>query len=272
MKEALKSKKGITLIALVITIIVLIILAGISISLLMGEDGIITKAKQGALNYQNAAIEEQAMLNNLYGDFASEIASATGDLSTLTHIDNTNAATSDKILKDYKAYVNGELLTGTMNNYSSNPEKITLTAEQNGETTIDIADGYHTDIKVDASAVYEAGVAAGNTGSQLKQSSICYNYGILQVWDENMNLITENGNIYSSNLETEYISYRYNTSTYYYSFYALKPGNYYITTESYGNAAMTNHNVYKFILTDEDVYPYLIVNTEQQIISVNVFE
>ena len=70
----MKTIKGITLIALVITIIILIILAGISISLLTGEDGIITKAKQGALNYQNAAVEEQVMLNNLYGDFASEIA------------------------------------------------------------------------------------------------------------------------------------------------------------------------------------------------------
>ena len=72
----MKNTKGITLIALVITIIILIILAGISISMLMGENGLITKAKQGALNYQNAAIEEQAMLNNLYGDFASELAQA----------------------------------------------------------------------------------------------------------------------------------------------------------------------------------------------------
>ena len=84
----MKNQKGITLIALVITIIILMILAGISISLLMGEDGLITKAKQGALNYQNAALEEQEMLNNFYGDFATGIASATGDSSTSTHVDN----------------------------------------------------------------------------------------------------------------------------------------------------------------------------------------
>ena len=42
----LRNTKGITLIALVITIIVLIILAGISINLILGENGIITKAKQ----------------------------------------------------------------------------------------------------------------------------------------------------------------------------------------------------------------------------------
>ena len=41
-----KSKKngGITLIALVVTIIVLIILAGVSISMLTGQNGILTRA------------------------------------------------------------------------------------------------------------------------------------------------------------------------------------------------------------------------------------
>ena len=38
----MRGKRGITLIALVITIIVLIILAGVSIQLLLGENGIIT--------------------------------------------------------------------------------------------------------------------------------------------------------------------------------------------------------------------------------------
>ena len=38
MKEKLKRKKGITLIALVITIIVLLILAGVSIAMLTGEN------------------------------------------------------------------------------------------------------------------------------------------------------------------------------------------------------------------------------------------
>lgn len=44
----MKSKKGITLIALVITIIVLLILAGVSISMISGDDGIATKASQAA--------------------------------------------------------------------------------------------------------------------------------------------------------------------------------------------------------------------------------
>ena len=40
----LKNQKGITLIALVITIIVLLILAGVSIAMLTGNNGILTQA------------------------------------------------------------------------------------------------------------------------------------------------------------------------------------------------------------------------------------
>ena len=40
----LKKQKGITLIALVVTIVVLLILAGVTISLLLDENGIISKS------------------------------------------------------------------------------------------------------------------------------------------------------------------------------------------------------------------------------------
>ena len=61
----MKKNSGITLIALVITIIILIILAGISISATLGANGIITRATQGKENYEIAANEEQQMLANL---------------------------------------------------------------------------------------------------------------------------------------------------------------------------------------------------------------
>ena len=62
----LKGQKGITLVALVITIIVLIILAGISISLVLNNGGLVDKAKQGAANYQNAADQETQMIQNIF--------------------------------------------------------------------------------------------------------------------------------------------------------------------------------------------------------------
>ena len=60
-----KTNKGITLVALVITIIILIILAGVTISLVMGDNGIATKARMGAQNYQNASEEERVLINTL---------------------------------------------------------------------------------------------------------------------------------------------------------------------------------------------------------------
>lgn len=62
----LKGQKGITLVALVITIIVLIILAGVSIALVLGDDGIVNKAKSGAQNYALAANEETEVLQNIF--------------------------------------------------------------------------------------------------------------------------------------------------------------------------------------------------------------
>ena len=41
----MKKNKGITLVALVVTIVVLLILAGVSINLVLGNNGIIAKAK-----------------------------------------------------------------------------------------------------------------------------------------------------------------------------------------------------------------------------------
>ena len=62
----MKKENGITLVALVVTIIVLIILAGISINLLLGDNGIITIAKRAKENTELAKIEEETELNELY--------------------------------------------------------------------------------------------------------------------------------------------------------------------------------------------------------------
>ncbi len=60
-----RNTKGITLIALVVTIIVLIILAGVSISLVLGENGIVNKAKKAKENTELAKVEEGTRLNEL---------------------------------------------------------------------------------------------------------------------------------------------------------------------------------------------------------------
>lgn len=50
----LKENKGITLVALVVTIIVLLILAGVTISLVVGQNGIITRAREAQVAQEKA--------------------------------------------------------------------------------------------------------------------------------------------------------------------------------------------------------------------------
>ena len=58
----LNKNKGITLIALVITIIVLLILAGISIATLTGENGLLSKATTAKEETKKAEIREEIEL------------------------------------------------------------------------------------------------------------------------------------------------------------------------------------------------------------------
>ena len=53
-----KGEKGITLVALVVTIVVLLILAGVSISLVIGQNGMITKAKEAQISQDKAYAED----------------------------------------------------------------------------------------------------------------------------------------------------------------------------------------------------------------------
>ena len=70
----MKRDKGITLIALVVTIIVLLILAGISISMLTGQNGILRRVSEAKDKTSIASQEEQSILN----DYEEQIADYAG--------------------------------------------------------------------------------------------------------------------------------------------------------------------------------------------------
>ena len=62
--EKNQKDKGITLIALVVTIVILLILAGISISMLTGQNSILNRAKEAKEKNLKSQKEEQSVLNN----------------------------------------------------------------------------------------------------------------------------------------------------------------------------------------------------------------
>ena len=74
MRGKLKQAKGITLIALVITIIVLLILAGVSIAMLTGQNGILTQANNAKIEQSHGSVREGIAL--AYNEYQIEINTA----------------------------------------------------------------------------------------------------------------------------------------------------------------------------------------------------
>ena len=70
----MKKNKGITLVALVVTIVVLLILAGVSINLVLGNNGIIAKAKDAETKSAEASENDLKGMNGLVSEMEGALA------------------------------------------------------------------------------------------------------------------------------------------------------------------------------------------------------
>ena len=113
MKQKLKNEEGITLVALVITIIVLLILAGVTLSMVMGESGIFGKANSAKEKTQLSNAEETIKLAVL----ENQVKSVSGDV----------ALTNDKLKEEIAKKL-------TEQGYTVSGSKVTYY----GDKTIDI--------------------------------------------------------------------------------------------------------------------------------------
>ena len=117
----MKKQGGITLIALVITIIVLLILAGVSISLVIGQNGVLTQAKNAVGENQTATAEEE--ISMAWGSLESEYWSAWANNSSTTR---SSIFTKDNIEK---------YLQGTVDVFTYNEDGTgTITYKSNSST------------------------------------------------------------------------------------------------------------------------------------------
>ena len=106
-----KNKKGITLVALVVTIVVLLILAGVSLNLLIGNNGIMTRAKQAKISNDLSSYKEQLAM--FIADKKSENpefyeSSLTAGKNNLYY--NTKTSEDEKTIKDIIRDVKDEYL------------------------------------------------------------------------------------------------------------------------------------------------------------------
>ena len=124
----IKNNKGITLIALVITIIVLLILAGVSIAMLTGDNGILTQAGNARTETAQAEAEEAVKLavneilaNKLNPNYTNETNQpeentiTKSNLETMVPRNNPNVAV---IVDASKVATNYFKVTATCNNAS----------------------------------------------------------------------------------------------------------------------------------------------------------
>ena len=92
----MKNQRGITLIALVITIIVLLILAGVSIAMLTGQNGVLTRATEAKDENTRAAIADKVNMS-IQAAYTAYIAD---DPTTTTQMPIKNIV--DQYNADYK--------------------------------------------------------------------------------------------------------------------------------------------------------------------------
>ncbi len=96
-KDIVKNQTGITLIALVITIIILLILAGVSIAMLTGNNGILTQAKLAKENTELAKEDEENKLADTNEYINEQLGNAVpGEIVSETKKDNYVDSNGDK--------------------------------------------------------------------------------------------------------------------------------------------------------------------------------
>ena len=128
----MKNNKGITLIALVITIIVLLILAGVSIAMLTGDNGILTKATESTTATDLAEVLEKVNMElnaQMANAMAGDSFDTTGDIEKNLGLDTY------KKLKGYTITVTSDSGAYSPDNdvtiaISGAPSNVTLTEDE----------------------------------------------------------------------------------------------------------------------------------------------
>ena len=141
------NKKGITLIALVITIIILLILAAVAIQLALGDNGLIKKAQSGQEKQTIAEVKEKFKTLELAA-WSDYTVSSKSSEDNQKYVQALNAALNEiktPTIKDVTVssnfQLNGEPGSYTLNSstiyiYFKDQHKITISMDTNGKVTM----------------------------------------------------------------------------------------------------------------------------------------
>ena len=142
-KNYAKKQKGITLVALVVTIVVLLILAGVSLNMVLGENGIVVKAKESLVKSDNANVSDS--LKMLVASYIADD-QGRGEVDTIEKlkeagiIDNNNIVNVSALIERKLGTGNGSgkndvyvIEDNTLYYYNKNEEQTDLGEIDNNE-------------------------------------------------------------------------------------------------------------------------------------------
>ena len=198
-KQELK-EQGVTMLSLVVTIVILLILSGITIKFALNDNGVIKQSKLASEKYKNSTIQEQAALNEVAKEM-STASSSSGTSGGSSSGGNTDELMQQiEILQDQVDMLNNQIddlktkqatgnattsqvlsgatfstsagigLTGTMKNNGA------WTANTTGNGNITIPEGYHNGKGyVSGAGAYNKGVS--DADARVNTNSASYKSG-----------------------------------------------------------------------------------------------
>lgn len=150
-------KKGITLIALVITIIVLLILAGVSIATLTGENGILRQAAEAKKSTEIASVKEQAKM-----DITTYVAEKlkNGEDATVNTPEKVQQILDEANSETTNRYYDGYSETGvkTPSGYEVPYEELYTIGNNGGNNEDETSDKTVIDLKKGDKVYYDTGI------------------------------------------------------------------------------------------------------------------
>ena len=124
-KKLMKGNKGITLVALVVTIVVLLILAGISLNLVLGQNGIISRAQDARNQTAEGKTNTEKAINALTDEMEAYVKENEGGSGNNggnnggTPADLSKYNIGDEVAYTYDTVSGGYSLTAAQSGYSS---------------------------------------------------------------------------------------------------------------------------------------------------------
>lgn len=129
--------------------------------ILVGKIGFVNGSKVTGTMANNGAVSQALNCGGSY-TIPAGYHNGSGKVTANSLASQTSAtAKAAMLIKGYTAWVDGSKITGTMTDYSSNIQTV-ATGATSGIATLDIADGFHTKIKVNNSTTYNSGYSAGS--------------------------------------------------------------------------------------------------------------